>query len=112
MLNEFINNLKLAGGEILENIPKDWYQIKGEFGVAENGSIFISDYKKELFFSENIVIILDKNQIYHKMTDVMDKIETGVFISGPSKTADVESFLVFGAHGAMRLGVVLNGNNL
>jgi len=38
---------------------------------------------------------------------VMDKIETGIFISGPSKTADVESFLVLGAHGPMRLGVVL-----
>ena len=107
MLNKFINNLKLAGGEVLEEIPIDWYEAKGEFGVAENGAIFVSDYKKELFLSENIVIILNKDKIYPKMTDVMDKIETGVFISGPSKTADVESFLVLGAHGPMRLGVIL-----
>jgi L-lactate dehydrogenase complex protein LldG len=60
-----------------------------------------------LFLSENVVIVLDKEKIYPKMTDVMDKIETGVFISGPSKTADVESFLVFGAHGPMRLGLML-----
>jgi L-lactate dehydrogenase complex protein LldG len=40
------------------------------------------------------------------MTDVMDKVEEGIFISGPSKTADVESFLVLGAHGPMRFGVV------
>jgi L-lactate dehydrogenase complex protein LldG len=104
---EFINNLKLAGGEILENIPDDWYKVKGEFGVAENGAIFVSEYTKELFLSENVVIILDKEKIYPKMTDVMDKIGTGVFISGPSKTADVESFLVFGAHGPMRVGIVL-----
>ena len=107
MLNKFINNLKLAGGEVLEETPVDWYEVKGEFGVAENGAIFVSDYKKELFLSENIVIILNKDKIYPKMTDVMDKIETGVFISGPSKTADVESFLVLGAHGPMRLGVIL-----
>jgi L-lactate dehydrogenase complex protein LldG len=107
MLEEFINNLKLAGGEVLEEVPIDWYEAKGEFGVAENGAIFVSDYKKELFLSENVVIVLDRDKIYPSMMDVMDKIETGVFISGPSKTADVESFLVFGAHGPMRLGVVL-----
>jgi len=106
-MNEFIDNLKLAGGEILSEIPKDWYQIKAEFGVAENGSVFVSKYTKELFLSENVVVILDKNKIYSKMTDVMEFVEEGVFISGPSKTADVESFLVFGAHGAMRMGVVV-----
>jgi len=104
-MNEFIKNLKLAGGEVLSEIPKNWYQTKAKFGVAENGSVFIEDYTKELFLSENIAIVLDKNQIYEKMTDVMDKVEIGVFIAGPSKTADVESFLVLGAHGAMRMGV-------
>jgi len=105
-MEEFINNLKLAGGEIFETVPNGWYRAKAEFGVAENGSVFVSNYTKELFLSENVVIILDKNKIYSKMTDVMDKVETGVFISGPSKTADVESFLVLGAHGPMRLGIV------
>jgi len=104
-MDEFINNLKLAGGEVLKTIPEGWYQTKAKFGVSENGSVFVSDYTKELFLSENIVIILDKNEIYPKMTDVMDKVEDGVFISGPSKTADVESFLVLGAHGPMRLGI-------
>ena len=106
-MNEFIDNLKLAGGEILSEIPKDWYQVKAEFGVAENGSVFIKDYTKELFLSENVVVLLNKNKIYPKMTDVMEFVDEGVFISGPSKTADVESFLVLGAHGAMRLGIYL-----
>jgi len=106
-MNEFIDNLKLAGGEILSEIPKDWYQAKAKFGVAENGSVFVSEYTKELFLSENVVVLLNKNKIYPKMTDVMEFVEEGVFISGPSKTADVESFLVFGAHGAMRFGIYL-----
>ena len=104
-MNEFITNLKLAGGEILSEIPENWYQTKAKFGISENGSVFVEDYKKELFLSENVVVILDKNEIYPKMTDVMEFVDEGVFISGPSKTADVESFLVLGAHGAIRLGV-------
>ena len=107
MVEEFIKNLKIAGGEILESIPEGWYEANAKFAVAENGSVFVEDYTKELFLSENVAIKLDKTKIYQKMTDVMDMIEIGVFISGPSKTADVESFLVFGAHGPMRLGVYL-----
>ena len=105
-MNQFIQNLKLAGGEILSKIPDDWYQTQAKFGVAENGSVFIEDYTKELFLSENVVVLLKKDNIYSKMTDVMGLVETGIFIAGPSKTADVESYLVLGAHGAMRLGIV------
>jgi len=103
---QFIENLKISGGEILKNIPDNWYHTKAEFGVSENGSVFISSYTKELFLSENVVVSLEKNKIYEKMSDVMDKVETGVFVCGPSKTADVESFLVLGAHGPMRLGII------
>jgi len=107
-LEKFIENLKKAGGEILDEIPENWYQTKVLLGVAENGAVWVDEYNDKLFLSENVAIILDKNSIIENMQIAMDYINSpGVFISGPSKTADVESFLVFGAHGAVRVGIYL-----
>jgi len=104
-MDEFIKNLTLAGGEILEEIPEDWHVVNAKFGVAENGAVWVEDYNKELFLSENVAVKMPK-KIYKTMHEAIKEINSpGVFISGPSKTADVESFLVFGAHGPMRFGI-------
>ena len=107
-LEKFIENLKKAGGEILDEIPENYYKTKALLGVAENGAVWVDEYNEKLFLSENVAIILDKNSIVETTEEAMDFINTpGVFISGPSKTADVESFLVYGAHGPIRLGIYL-----
>ena len=89
--------------------------LKGLFGVAQNGAIWIEthQYPKELItLAQNIVIILDKDDIVSNMQEAYNKIDfekisTGIFISGPSKTADIEQALVIGAHGAVSLSVIL-----
>jgi len=104
MKDEFIKNLYLAGGEILSEFPDDFYIAKADFGVAENGAVWVCEYTKELFLSENVAVKI--NKIVPTMHEAIKLVTTpGVFISGPSKTADVESFLVFGAHGPKRFGV-------
>ncbi len=88
----------------------------GEVGVAENGCVWIPQTMKEkavLFISEYLVIFLDKKNIVNNMHEAYARIEMnpkynfGTFISGPSKTADIEQALVMGAQAARGVTVVL-----
>jgi len=89
--------------------------VRGEIGVAENGCVWIPQNVKErvvYFISEYLIIILDKENIVNTMHEAYDKLNFnnqgfGVFISGPSKTADIEQALVVGAHGAKGVTVIL-----
>jgi L-lactate dehydrogenase complex protein LldG len=89
--------------------------VQGEVGVAENGCVWIPQNVRQkaiYFISEYLVILLDKNNIVNNMHEAYRKIPFsdkgfGTFISGPSKTADIEQSLVIGAHGAKGVTVVL-----
>jgi L-lactate dehydrogenase complex protein LldG len=89
--------------------------VQGEVGVAENGCVWIPQNVKEkavYFIAEYLIILLDKNKIVSNMHEAYRKIRFndngfGVFISGPSKTADIEQALVVGAHGAKGVVVLL-----
>lgn len=90
--------------------------VKGEFGVVENGAIWIPSqvrHKAVYFISNALVILLDKKEIVNNMNEAYRRLEAGTdyrfgtFMSGPSKTADIEQALVFGAHGPIRVSVVL-----
>lgn len=89
--------------------------VAGEIGVAENGCVWIPQQMKEkavCFISEYLVIVLSKNSIVNNMHKAYDRITMpstglGTFISGPSKTADVEQALVMGAQAARGVTVVI-----
>lgn len=90
--------------------------VKGEFGVAENGSVWITDEDFPLrvlsFITNDLVLVVSKNDLCENMHTAYQKIADrdrtfGLFLSGPSKTADIEQCLVIGAQGAMSLTVVL-----
>lgn len=82
--------------------------VKGEFAVAENGAVWIKNeqnsHRALYFIAQNIVIVVQKNKIVNNMHEAYKNIDFadagyGVFVSGPSKTADIEQALVIGAHG-------------
>lgn len=89
--------------------------VAGQFGVAENAAVWIPQtvkYKAIYFIAEKLVIILDRKRIVSNMHQAYEKVkgeqyEFGVFISGPSKTADIEQALVMGAHGSRDVLVIL-----
>ncbi len=82
--------------------------VKGNFAIAENGTIWMKDdenrHRALYFIAQNIVIVIDEKDILNNMHEAYQKLNFdnngyGVFISGPSKTADIEQSLVIGAHG-------------
>lgn len=90
--------------------------IQGEFGVAENGAIWLTDANMGdqalPYICEHLILIINKNSIVPTLHEAYDKIGSstyslGTFLAGPSKTADIEQSLVLGAHGSKSLIVFL-----
>ena len=144
-VNELIRELYPDAKEIASNLPEitiatrnpdevgrardlngtDVGVIRGCFGVAENGCVWIPQQMKEkavCFISENLIILLPKSQIVNNMheayrrlssrdaqsgLDQFDEYGYGTFISGPSKTADIAQVLVMGAQAARSATVLL-----
>ncbi len=89
--------------------------IKGEFAVAENGAVWVKEencrHRALYFITQKLMIIVPKDAIVPTMHEAYERVSFdtgnfGLFISGPSKTADIEQSLVIGAHGATEACVV------
>jgi L-lactate dehydrogenase complex protein LldG len=106
------------------NLPEDPHELEdlnlavleGQFGVAENGAIWIDDrqlpHRVLPFITEHLVIVLNRSQLLPTLHQAYERIGNtesgfGLFVAGPSKTADIEQSLVIGAHGAKSLRVIL-----
>ncbi|WP_110457469.1 LutC/YkgG family protein [Shewanella algidipiscicola] len=94
----------------------DYAVIPGDLAVAENGAIWVNNqnlgHRVTPFICENLFLVVEADKVVANMHQAIKKIgldagEFGVFIAGPSKTADIEQALVVGAHGACSLNVYL-----
>ena len=89
--------------------------VKGCIGVCENGAVWIQqdlEQRAIYFMAEALVVLLDHRDLVNNMHEAYKRIDTGeygygIFISGPSKTADIEQALVLGAHGACDVMVLI-----
>jgi L-lactate dehydrogenase complex protein LldG len=94
--------------------------VAAEFGVAENGAVWIDERlvpeRAGLFLTQHLVVLLPRaelvehlHQAYARLGARLGQKGYGCFISGPSKTADIEQALVVGAHGPRSLTLLLHG---
>ena len=99
---------------VLEQV--DLAILKGEFIVAENAAVWVPEpnmLNRSLpFITQHLVLVVSRDALVPNMHIAYQHIDRksltyGVFICGPSKTADIEQSLVIGAHGARSLTIVL-----
>ena len=85
-------------------------------GIAECGAVWLSDkslvHRAAAFLAQHLVVVLKPSGIVWNMHDAYSVIDLaaegfGVWVAGPSKTADIEQSLVIGAHGARSFTVLL-----
>ena len=94
----------------------DYTVAPARLAVAENGSVWVSgedlSARSAVFICEHLITVVDAKHVIGTMSQAMGQIgrlagSWGVFISGPSKTADIEQALVMGAHGARSMTVYI-----
>lgn len=108
---------ELADPHELEGL--DLAILPGEFGVAENGAIWVNaaalPHRGVFVVTQHLALVLPAREVVTDMHAAYERITAlprsyGLFIAGPSKTADIEQALVIGAHGARSCTVFLVGS--
>lgn len=92
--------------------------LPAEFGVAENGAVWLTDAglpeRAVPFIPEHLAVVIPRHAILRTMHEAYERIGQqaygwAAFIAGPSKTADIEQSLVLGAHGPRSMTVLILG---
>jgi len=114
---------EVAGNRPLEGVlaPADLHDVdvgvvRALFGVAETGSLWLTEKEFRVnalgFLAQHLVVLLDPARILENMHHAYRERAQfdagyGVFMTGPSATADIEGVLIHGAQGIRTLTVVL-----
>ena len=96
----------------------DFCVLGGDLGVAENGAVWITNHgganRSVCFLAQHLAVVLRGDRLVADLHEAYRQITIpspgfAMWLSGPSKTADIEQALVIGAHGARSCTVVLVG---
>jgi L-lactate dehydrogenase complex protein LldG len=96
----------------------DYCVLPAELGVAENGACWIVHHgganRAVAFLAQHIAIVVRGDTLVHNLHEGYERADIPVpgfamWLSGPSKTADIEQSLVIGAHGPRSCTVFVVG---
>ncbi len=125
--NSFCRNLERSG---FEKIGSPLRERAGEIdagiviaslGIAETGTLVVNsnseDTRLATMLSETNFVLLNSENIVEKSFDIAKELNAWfmesnytAFITGPSRTADIERVLTLGAHGPSQLHIILINN--
>jgi len=89
--------------------------VRGAFGIAETGSVWLDEEQFKVnalgFLAQHLVVLLDPTRILGNLHNAYRErarfdARYGVFMTGPSATADIEGVLIHGAQGIRTLTIV------
>jgi L-lactate dehydrogenase complex protein LldG len=96
----------------------DFCVIPGVVGVAENGAVWTvqagAPHRASWFLAQHVALVLPAGAIVNDLHEAYEMVQPlghgfATFISGPSKTADIEQSLVMGAQGPRSCTVLVVG---
>ena len=96
----------------------DFCVAPAELGVAENGACWIVHHgganRAVLFLTQHLAVVVRGGTLVHNLHEgyaaaAIPSPGFALWLSGPSKTADIEQALVIGAHGARSCTVLVVG---
>ena len=113
---------EIAGNRDIANIGKpqdladvDFAIVRASFGVAETGSVLLSDADLRVnavaYLAQHLIVLLDPADIVinlhhaYRRPEFRDR-HYASFHTGPSATADIEGVLIHGAQGVRSLSVL------
>jgi len=92
--------------------------LPGAFAVAETGAVWVAagelPHRGIFVVAEHLALVVRADAVVNDMHEAYARIRFegpgfGVFIAGPSKTADIEQALVIGAHGPRSCTLLVAG---
>jgi L-lactate dehydrogenase complex protein LldG len=94
----------------------DFCVLQAEVGVAENGACWLVHHgganRAVAFLTQHLAVVVRADALVHNLHEAYARVAIpspgfAMWLSGPSKTADIEQALVIGAHGARSCTVLV-----